>query len=597
MTDESALSKLTGPVKELVERFAAQLNHTAEALAKLVLEKEREIPPEHRGTLDRQFGAVYAVLVELQPAAADQAFAPPGSRKKKDSRPRLPEWAPETFGLATVVTTAVELPDGRILEQIVTKDGPAFVEYTPVPERWRIVPELEVDRTRYVPKPVEPAFMEVITLPDGIEPYESLPKLADDMETLGLDVFDPGDDLPMFRLMMRLALSSWAVGPIFPPRYLGGTTDRYVPGLQAIGFPQTGKGRRLMLAQHLFYRSIYLLSTIRVPSIFRAASPWGWGATLILDEADLPYSGTSSELVEFLNARCYGKPPVRYNSDKDDSTPFLTFGYTLIATRQPYDDAGWNSRAIPYTSASSLRGNEPPLVVNREWESRAARLRRQLLLFRFRIITAIRSGDVRVPDRIPLARHFEPRLRAAFLPLFAIAGFDKRLTEDAVGLATEIARRQTATRADSWEGVVLNHLYEKIHDATWKPQVQSSGAFTGSYRLVAEKPADRAGDEPTEEPVTLGVLRSVLPGEPKSKAVARVIKSIPMQIQAQDRPDGKHRVWSILVVDHPNRLVDAFSKYVVEPDLAGIRGLFGISEQRTLDDPEAATGPSEGGPQ
>ena len=75
---------------------------------------------------------------------------------------------------------------------------------------------------------------------------------------------------------------------------------------------------------------------------------------------------------------------------------------------------------LPLTSASSLRTSTAALVVPLSWEARAARVRRQLLLFRFRAIVKIREGLVRLPASVPLPRHFEPRLRTAFIPLFAL---------------------------------------------------------------------------------------------------------------------------------------------------------------------------------
>lgn len=604
MTDTPALPKLLGPVRVMVEKVAPGIGYTAEDLAKLVLETEREVPGEFKGQVDRQWGALYGVLCCLQPAAVEEVFVPAGKRRKKsDVRAVAPAWAPKTFGTAVVETTFKTFDDGRIIEEIDTRPEPSFVVYTPVPEKWEIAPEVEVDGTRYIPRPIAPEFLEILTLADGVERYESPAALLAEMTQLGLDVFDPGDDLPLFLLTVRLAFASWAVSGLFPPRYLGGTADRFLPGLQVIGLPQTGKGRRLIIAQHLFYRTIYLLATVRVPSIFRTLSPWGWGSTLICDEADLPYSGTNSEMVEFLNARCYGRPPVRYNADKDVSVPFLSFGYTILATREAYEDPGWSSRVIPLNSAASLKKKEPPLIVDKAWEDRAAKLRRRLLLFRFRMLEAIRRGDVRLPEKVPLARHFEPRLRAAFLPLFALAQNDGGLTTDAVALATEIGRRQTARRADSWEGTVIGALYEKISDKTWTPAPRTDRPgdkmrrLTFTTKVLRPKVVDGKQDGTDEaveatDVVTLSTLRGALGGDVKGQAVSRVLKSIQIEIETQDRV-GPERRKRILEIPDPDRLVDAFSKYVVDAELADIRLAFGLPSepsQRVLD------GAPEGGP-
>ena len=94
---------------------------------------------------------------------------------------------------------------------------------------------------------------------------------------------------------------------------------------------------------------------------------------------------------------------------------------------------------------------------------------------------------------------------------------------------------------------------------------------------------------PMRFPSWLETCVSNLPGDAKAKAVAHVLRSIPIKIQAQDRI-GNKRYRSILIVDSPRRLVDAFSKYVVEPALDDVRGLFGLTPQKTLDEKDSEQG-------
>ena len=85
----------------------------------------------------------------------------------------------------------------------------------------------------------------------------------------------------------------------------------------------------------------------------------------------------------------------------------------------------------------------------------------------------------------------------------------------------------------------------------------------GRFRLFQRERSENGGaasvdqtegivpDEPTDEvPVVVGNLCQQLPGDAKAKAVAHVLRSIPIKIQAQDRI-GNKRYRSIQIVDRP----------------------------------------------
>ena len=241
----------------------------------MVIEKETAVPENYRGQLDRQWAALYGVLVQLQPTMVDQVFAQAGRRKKGETRAVLPKWAEEVFGTATVETSFLELPDGRILEEIYTKGGAAFVVYTPVPERWTIAPEIQVEGSR-PSRPVQPEFLECITLARRSRGCENAAAVIDEIEALSTEIFRPRRGLRHLPIDDSFGVRIMDSRPTFSLEVLGGATT-VLPGLQAVGLPGTGKGRRLAVVRHFFYRTIYLLHTTKVPSLYRTIRPGDGG--------------------------------------------------------------------------------------------------------------------------------------------------------------------------------------------------------------------------------------------------------------------------------------------------------------------------------
>jgi hypothetical protein len=149
-----------------------------------------------------------------------------------------------------------------------------------------------------------------------------------------------------------------------------GLPERYAPILPALGPPEAGKGRLLTVCRQFFYRSILFQKTKRVPSIFRTLQPYHH-ATLLLEEADLDESTESADLVEFLNSRASGHPAVRWSTETERAHWFLNLGYTILAIRRPYEDAGLTSRTIPFPAEST--GKDLPLVAPMEFATSTQR--------------------------------------------------------------------------------------------------------------------------------------------------------------------------------------------------------------------------------
>jgi hypothetical protein len=462
------------------------------------------------------------------------------------------------------IESYLQLPDGRILEEILTQAGPSFVEFTPEPEAWRIVGSVEVDGVRILPRPVDSKLQAALTLADGLEEYESVGSILSEIERLVLEIFDPRREGSILRLQLRLAVASWVIGPLFPRP----ASDKFAPIIQALGPAETGKGRLLKVHRAFFYRPLYMLKTVRVPSVFRAVEPWGAGSTLILDEADISRSSESSEFVEFLNARSYGVPVMRYSSEHGENQTFLTFGYTILATRQSYDDAGFNSRTLHFYSEAAGASVSVPLLTPAAWEDRAAKVRRQLLLLRLRCIAKIRKGEITVPTQLPLpnvdGNGF--RARKAFLPLVALSVIEPALLEDCKVLLEEITRRQVVERADSPEGQVLRFVHDSLAEGPWAPEPHG-----GEFYIKRTLERTAGEDAAPVEVLTLSIAAESVLGDSKAaRAFGKVWKTLG-QKHAQRRVNGRP-VRGVLLVTDLERLLHEIPRYV--PDSTSLRSAF-----------------------
>ncbi|HEV2519110.1 MAG TPA: bifunctional DNA primase/polymerase [Thermoplasmata archaeon] len=466
----------------------------------------------------------------------------------------------------------VEFPDGRVAEEILTSTGPAFLVFSPDPEAWVVEPTLDIEGEKVYPMPVPAGLRGALTLADGVEGYGSTGQLLAELEAWGLEAYDPVREGPIFRLWVRLALASWILDGFY--RNSG---DRFAPVLPTICPPESGKGRLLLVLRFLSYRSLYLLKTTRVPSIFRALE--GWNGTLILDEADVGSSTEASEFIEFLNARAYGVPILRYASDTARMTYFNSFGMTVIAIRKAYEDAGFNSRTVPLRAEVTGKVSEIDLVAAQDWLGRGRVLLRKLLLWRLRHIRLIRTGKLCLPTRANFPKVEAFRVRAAVLPLLALKEEEPEIARDLGDLAAEIQSRLVTERADSPEGVLLGFIHDRLGAEGFEASRDEQG-----FR-IEEVRTERTGEE---EPIThrvpltaRGVSES-LGKELSNRTVSRLWRALGQTIKARARYPGALYP-SLLLITDPERLDREFARFV--PNAQSKADLFRVhSFQTTLTD-------------
>lgn len=467
-------------------------------------------------------------------------------------------------------STSEVLPDGRVIEEILTPGGPAFIAYSAArigaKEHWEVVSEVAVPGGRVLPQPVVDALRPVLTLPDGVEEYGTVHDLLRDAEALALEVYDPGKELPVFRLWNHIALSTWAYGPFYVK-----AVERFAPILRATGPSESGKKRLLTVCRFTTYRAMYFLKTNRVPSIARTLDPWP-GATLLLDEADVRDSSESSDLIEFLNSRADGAVMPRYSTESGSVQYLSSFGTTVVAIRKAYDDDGFNSRGVPLKAETTSRDID--LIPPADWVVRARRLQRQLLLFRVRLLARARDGKLELPTRVPLPRVRSHRIRETFLIVNAIAQAegDPDLVQGLASVAEELGRRLVEEKSHTPEGVILNLVYSAL-DEGWDVAAESPGFY-----LVRT----RNDDGPQhDEALTASLLSERTTKALSSKSIIgwwRGLVGEPGVKRFRIR-DGKVARSVLIVTDVPalNRL---FARFV--PGAADVRSRFPVA-QATLD--------------
>ena len=446
--------------------------------------------------------------------------------------------------------TRLELPDGRLAEEIFAHEGERFAVYDPAKDSVEVVPEVLVEGRVVRPWPVSRELRECLVLPDGAEEYGTTSGLLDEMEAFADSLYDPVKERPLWRMWIRGALVSWVLGPAFEK-----SVEKYASIFHVVGPSETGKGRALTVSRFLFCRALFFQKTTRVPSLFRTIDPWQ--GTLILDEADLLDSGESADFIEFLNARATGSVIPRYSTERGTTDLFMSFGNTIVATRKPYSDDGVNSRSVPLRAEPTAK--DVPLIMTAEQVEQGRVLQRKLLLWRFRQVARIRRGDLKVPSRLDIAGVRSFRVREAMLILSALGKDESKLTEDLEQIARELDRRLVVERAASPEGMILNVVYALLDEA--RVELRGTGYVLIETRMREDKDQDGPRVE-VDEPVTLTRIMYVLGKAFQTKEIAAMWRGLNHATLERWR-EGKKLFRGVLLVPDPARLDAQFLKYVV----------------------------------
>ncbi|MDG6961592.1 MAG: hypothetical protein JRM89_03980 [Nitrososphaerota archaeon] len=337
--------------------------------------------------------------------------------------------------------------------------------------------------------------------------------------TLAHEVYDTSNGhAAEFDFLVAVAQASWFLDRFIPDPSLSiAGMGHFAPIISLRGPSGHGKNRALSALRLNSYRPFYDQSTKRIPSLFRPLDLWR--GTLCLDECDLGKSDEASDVVHYLNCRAYGTPISRQNPDAPtQSQAFHNFGLTIDTQRRPWQDDALENRTLPYNCERSQK--DLATTELDDWLSRGLELQDRLLYLR---LTNWENVRIDKAARLPTIR--DHRLTASVLPVLALRKLAPRMVSNLEGILGILARRRQEVRAASSDGIIVNHLWEKLDGGL-------IGAWNGRLYVGAEKTKDEKSEEETVLPLQTSEMAEALRW--RSSDIRRVISSL--QVTPDDAP-------------------------------------------------------------
>lgn len=157
-----------------------------------------------------------------------------------------------------------------------------------------------------------------------------------------------------------------------------------LPYLRFRGDFGSGKTRSLLTIGSVCYKPFFASGASTVSPIFHTLD--AFGGTLVLDEADLPFSDARADLVKILNnGTVKGMPVLRtiVNRHKEfNPYAFKVFGPKLVATREQFRDQALESRFMTEVTGTRPLRDDIPVQLPDTLKTEALELRNRLLHFR-----------------------------------------------------------------------------------------------------------------------------------------------------------------------------------------------------------------------
>jgi hypothetical protein len=375
--------------------------------------------------------------------------------------------------------------------------------------------------------------------------------------------FDACGKMNEVKILILAAMSSHILDKERPSTNIAGI-GVFAPILAIRGPSGSGKNRLANLLRFLCYHPFFDVSTSRLPSLYRPLDLWK--GVLILDEADLPKTGETSDLIHFLNSRATGTPIGRQNPERPEQCDaFDSFGITILTQRRHFDDNATESRAIPYYSDKTDK--HLPTLETEDIIDEGMDLQEKLLYIRMRHWCEF---EVRKSEWVPSVS--DARLNSALLPILAMGAFDGSVAKIVEDIVAEIEKERRALKAQSDDGVMINAIWERISDGHF--ELHNKLFFVGDYdedETNTNTPpgvcAGTSGTSGTES------IRSVIPATAKRlsvslgfsvKTIQKILKSL--NIRPEGAPVrariGKYNVHPIFF--DPQKLEKRLSEFVVD---------------------------------
>lgn len=407
-----------------------------------------------------------------------------------------------------------------ILEEIWDRNGdPLFAKYTFATGEIELIEKEEVDGTVY--RPLDTAHLRKGVVLVSREPMEGTFEEAYELgKGLAHEIYDTSDGhAAEFDFLVAVSQASWFLDRFIPDPALDiAGMGHFAPIISLRGPSGHGKNRALSALRLNSHRPFYDQSTKRIPSLFRPLDLWR--GTLCLDECDLGKSDEASDVVHYLNCRAYGTPISRQNpDDPTQSQAFYNFGLTIDTQRRPWLDDALENRTLPFLCERSQR--ELATTELDEWLAKGLELQDRLLYLR---LTSWDQVKIDKAARLPGIK--DHRLTASVLPVLALRELAPDMVSNLEGILKILARRRQEVRASSSDGIVVNHLWEKLDAGL-------VGAWNGRLYVGAERVKDEKSKEETIAPLQTSEMADVLKW--KASDIRRIISSLQVTPDAAPR--------------------------------------------------------------
>lgn len=223
-----------------------------------------------------------------------------------------------------------------------------------------------------------------------------------------------------------------------------------LPYLRFRGDFGSGKTRSLMTIGSICYKPFFASGASTVSPIFHTLD--AFGGTLVLDEADLPFSDARADLVKILNnGTVKGMPALRtlINRQKEfNSYAFKVFGPKLVATREQFCDQAFESRFMTEVTGTRPLRADIPVQLPDTLKTEALELRNRLLHFRLCEFFNMKT------DASALMTNVSARVNQTALSLLSLVD-DPAVRKDIQTALIEQHADAQSERRDSIEGGVI----------------------------------------------------------------------------------------------------------------------------------------------
>lgn len=294
----------------------------------------------------------------------------------------------------------------EIIETILQNNKPIFVRYDFITKETNYLESVEISKEKYSPITATNSFLVtwVLKLSDNLDEYISKEELIKEIREYIYKYVDCSNEF--------LIMCSYYVFLSYFYRAF-----EEIPYLRVIWDYWSGKSRLLKTVWNICYSPTFMNGSASLASIFRVMEMVKW--TFIFDEADLPKSDTSNDLIKILN-NWYQKwmPVFRAEWDDFDPRAFDVYSPKIIWWRMEFTDKATESRCLSEIMKSTKRTDIKEL--DKEFETSALKIRNRMLKYK------LDNFEQFIPNLNKYEIDWlEPRLKQVLRPILSIIDDEK----------------------------------------------------------------------------------------------------------------------------------------------------------------------------